>query len=258
VTVAALLLVKDEADVLPSTLGWLHDQVDEIYVADNMSSDGSYEIAVASGAKVQLDREVGYFQARKMTRMARKAWEDGHSWVIPCDAEELWYSPDGRPLRDVLAGMPFDVLIHSAEILNFIPTVLDPSVEEEPDPVKRIQWRLRAPAPLPKVCARTDEHLVIHAGNHSAAIGKWGKATPGLALRHYTWRSPEQYLRKIRNGVAAYQATDLPEEIGAHWRMWAGQPDEAILEHYGRWFSNHDPRTNDDLFHDPLPVEEPV
>ena len=258
VSTAAILLVKDEADILVSTLRWLNDQVDAIYVYDNMSSDGSYEIAKAAGATVYRDKEVGYFQSKKTTRLAQKAREAGHSWVVPCDADELWYSPDGRPLRDVLAGMPFDVLIHSAAILNFMPTVLDPSIEDVPDPVVRIQWRLREPAPMPKVCARTAETLVIHAGNHSAMIGKWKKATPGLLLRHYSWRSPEQYLRKIRNGIAAYEATDLPDTIGEHWRMWAGQSDESILEHYARWFSGHDPAENSDLFHDPLPIEEAV
>ena len=29
----------------------------------------------------------------------------------------------------------------------------------------------------------------------------------GLVIRHFSWRSEEQYLRKIRNGQAAYAAT---------------------------------------------------
>ena len=34
----------------------------------------------------------------------------------------------------------------------------------------------------------------------------------------------EQFVSKVRNGAAAYAATDLPPEAGAHWRQY-GDPE---------------------------------
>ena len=95
---------------------------------------------------------------------------------------------------------------------------------------------------LPKVAVRLRPGLVIDAGNHGARFH--GHAAPlsggGLRVNHYSWRSAEQYGRKIRNGARAYAATDLPEGVGAHWRMW-GDPDapdleERAAEHFRTYF----------------------
>jgi hypothetical protein len=75
----------------------------------------------------------------------------------------------------------------------------------------------------------------------------------GLVVRHFSWRSPEQYLKKIVNGRAAYALTDLPEGTGAHWRMWEGASDEAILAHFDTWFYARDPKSDRSLIYDPTP-----
>jgi hypothetical protein len=94
-------------------------------------------------------------------------------------------------------------------------------------------------------------------GNHIARYGRFGAAkflsSPGLALRHFSWRTPEQYAHKIEIGRAAYAATNMPEDIGAHWRMWDGATHEEVMAHFREWFWADDPESDDELVLDPAP-----
>jgi hypothetical protein len=255
VSVAAVMMVRDEEDILPHVLAHLALQVDRVYALDNRSVDGTRGVLrhwEQAGLVVLLDdSEVGYWQSRKTTRLAERALADGHTWVVPVDADELWRAPDGRTLTDWLHGVPPDVQIVQAALFNHVPTGVDDT--QDSNPLSRIGWRLAQPGALPKVAARLREGLTIHAGNHGADYGPRVKAltAPGLQVRHFSWRDPEQYLRKIRNGVEAYRATDLPDQIGAHWRMWDGQDDDAIRDYFWTWFFVMNPHDRDDLVYDP-------
>lgn len=282
---AALVLLKDELDIAEFTLRHLAEQVDWIFVSDNGSTDGTWELIhdLSDELPISLSRDPdpAYWQSKKMTAMAQLALERGHAWVLPCDADELFYSPDGRTVAQQLAGHAPDVQIVTAELYHHIPTALDPPAacercgstgmqwpsagdepqpcdackgRVEPNPFRRIGWRKRERSGLGKVACRARPDLVIEAGNHSARTDGTATRAGGLVIRHYSWRSQEQYLKKLRNGIAAYAATDLPESTGTHWRMWEGKTDEQILEHFATWFWSADPAADDSMIYDPAPV----
>lgn len=275
-SVCAVLLVKDEADVIEPVLRHLREQVDYVLVSDNGSTDGTKDIlrdfcfeAPLAWLDVYDDEDPAYYQSRKTTSLAMRALERGHTWVVPCDADEVWHVNDTeRTLSEFLAGLAPDIQIVTAQLFHHIPSALDlPATpphtgairgeEYEPNPARRIGYRKREHAGLPKVACRLRPDLVIHAGNHGASTDGTALRSGGLSVRHFSWRSREQYLRKIRNGERAYAATDLPEDTGLHWRMWADHSDEAVMDHFDTWYYSRDPGGDPDLIYDPAPVSGP-
>lgn len=298
--VAALVLVKDEADIIEHTVRHLLGQVDRVYATDNLSTDGTTDILHGLRAefgtdrvRVGLDEEVGYWQSRKTTELAMVALEDGFDWAVPCDGDEFWYAPDGRRIAQVLDGLAPDVQIVNAPLYDHVPSAADPPAwcpvcgadgevfiplgqqhvvhilrrdeegtyvlcprcagEVEQNPFRRIRWRKRDHGVLGKVAVRLRPDVVIHAGNHSASTSGTGLTSGGLEVRHFSWRSAEQYIHKIRNGQAAYAATNLPEDTGRHWRMWEEHPDETLADHFRYWFWSVDPHKDSTLMFDPAP-----
>lgn len=255
------MLVKDEADIIDSTIGHLTDEVDHIIVADNLSSDGTREILAqwahdAPGfITVQDDTVVAYMQSDKTTALAMQAYALGHTWVLPVDADECWIADDGRRIRDWLNGISPDVRVVRALLYNHIPTALDD--EDETNPFRRIGWRQtdHAPAKFGKVAVRCGPNVVIEMGNHGAYMPGRKTEGGGLTVRHYSWRSAAQYVRKIQNGATAYAASGLAEGFGGHWRMFGDDPDpEAVADHFHEWFWRADPEADDSLVYDPAPV----
>lgn len=270
-TVAAVLMVKNEADVIEDTIKHLAEQVDEIVVADNLSTDETGGILAnlyLEGLPLVLveDREVAYMQSRKTTELAQLAGRRGHDWVVPCDADERWTATDGRTVGRYLLSLPPDVYACAASLYHYVPTALDPPETDAPSVFQRIGWRIAEPAGLPKTAGRIKAGLVVEAGNHFVTYdGKRPSLTSGgLRVDHYSWRTPEQYASKIVNGSAAYAATDLPDGVGAHWRMW-GDPDapdlaERAAAHFrAHFWAQYPPRAPgssdpDGLVYDPAVV----
>jgi hypothetical protein len=171
--------------------------------------------------------------------------------VVPFDADELWVSHHGR-IREVLAGVDGNVAI--APLFNHFPTAIDP---HGAIPFETIVWRQPAPAPLPKVAFRWSEGAIVAQGNHSVHIPDGEHPVDaGLEVRHFPYRSPQQMVRKAINGAAAYKATNLPPEIGAHWRAYGEiverHGEEALHEVFRQHFWHLSP-TDAGLILDPAP-----
>ena len=253
--VIAIARVKDEADIIAATVGHMLTQVDHVLVEDNGSTDGTIEILETLGVDLLHDSTVGYYQSVAMSRLAAHAARTrAAEVVVPFDADEWWYSPHGR-IADVLADFPA-ASIFTARLYDHVATGYDPA---DPNPVTRTGWRRRDAAPLPKVACRALAPVVIHQGNHGADYG--ATQDNRLVVRHYPYRSVEQFVSKVRNGAAAYAATDLPADVGAHWRQYGqlletGGPD-AIGDVFRSWFWTANPDLDPSLIFDPAPVACP-
>jgi hypothetical protein len=269
-------MVRDEIDVLPATIEHMLTQVDMVIVADQNSSDGTFEwlhdrqFAEPHGRlNVCCVTDPAYYQSRIMSGLAESARAVHHAdWVVCFDADEIWLARSGRRIADVLKELPPEVLIAEADLWDHISTGRD---RDEPNPVVRMGWRRSYPAPLPKVAVRALGGITIAQGNHSATfegVDLPGRVANLLTVRHYPYRSEDQTLRKIRNGAEAYAATDLVETEGAHWRGWGAilesQGEQAIRDLFRKWHWRADPRQplaidgelQPPLVFDPAPIGE--
>jgi len=266
--VAGIARVKDELDIIEPVVRHMAAQVDVLLVADNLSSDGTREVLQELSRElplvVYLDDEVAYLQAEKMTAMAqRAAHEFGPlAWVVPFDADEVWYSGWGT-VGEVLRGVEPDTMLALAEVFDHVSTGLDDM--DESDPTARICWRRNVALPLPKVACRWRPDLRIHQGNHGADYdGIRPASSTRLVIRHFPYRSPAQFVRKVRNGAAAYRAAgdQLPADMGKHWRDWGqildGFGETAVENIYHEWFYEKSPlasiKLRNTYTYDPAPV----
>lgn len=218
-------MVKDEADVIAGTLRHMADEVDHLIVADNNSTDGTRDILADLTRDIPLtvvdDPEAAYYQSFKMSRLAERAVDAGAVWIVPFDADELWVAE--HRISTLLAGVDCDVA--EATLFNHFATSIDP---DEPDPFRQIVWRQRQPGGLPKVAFRWRPGAAIHQGNHGVDLPGDVHRERLLEVRHFPYRSAAQFVRKARNGAAAYKAANLPEHEGAHWRAYG-----EILDRHG-------------------------
>lgn len=241
----AVTMVKDELDVIEHTLCHLASEgVHGIIVADNLSEDGTWPYIKSLNIGCELhctqDFEVSFYQGRKVTNLARQAFAGGADWVIPFDADEIWYSTKGTLYDAVLeVQQQHNANLAYAKLYNYHPTSKDE--QREWNPFLRITHRNPIPAELRKVIVRRG-HVEIAQGNHDA-IGPapFIRATSTIEVAHFPWRSWPQFKRKVVNGYAGYKATDLPEDSGAHWRGYGRileEHGEEVLrkEVYERWF----------------------
>lgn len=237
--VIGIARVKDEADIIEPIVLHMLEQVDYVLIEDNASTDGTLEIVRALPVELLLDPTVGYYQAAAMTRLASCAAALGADWIVPFDADEFWYSPFGR-IADVLMEQT-TATIATAALYDHVATAEDPDGVSALD---TIHWRRPAPAPLPKVACRPSVNVAIRQGNHGADYNV--TTLEGLfVIRHFPYRSAQQVIRKIRNGAAAYAATDLPLDMGAHWRGWgqvlAEHGEDAIADLFRKWHWRTEP-----------------
>lgn len=254
VTVVGIAMVKDEADIVGATVAHMCGQVDGVIVADNLSTDGTRDILDGLPVDVVDDPDPAYYQSEKMTRLARRAMAEGADWVVPFDADEWWYSPYGR-IADVLGALDHCWAIAAADLYDHVATGADPADGTIPD---RIGWRRIDKGALPKVAARATTDLSIHQGNHGVAFDAPAPTIADLLeVRHFPYRSPEQFVRKAMNGAAAYGATDLPEDVGRHWREYGRiaveHGPEELEAVFRRWFWVYDPTSDATLVYDPAP-----
>jgi glycosyltransferase involved in cell wall biosynthesis len=250
-------LMKDEEDICYWTVKQMLTQVDKVIVLDNNSSDGTRKLLLSLGVEVLDDPDPAHYQSKKMTDLAKYARNQGADWIIPFDADEIWYSPFYPRIADALARIEPQWLAVSVALYNQVPTGEDDLTET--DLPRQICWRRLERGALDKVACRWRDDLVIGEGNHSAYYDGGTTIIPNqLVIRHYPYRSVEQFVRKARNGAKALALTHLDYSVGQHWRDYGN-----LLESYGEQvlmgvfyahFYSKNPYEDETLIYDPAPI----
>jgi hypothetical protein len=221
--IAMSLLVRDEADLVDAWLRYhLTRGVDVVLVTDHGSTDGTSEILAehARDGRVVVHREdAGVLrQSEWVTRMSRVlATEHGADWVMPSDADELWW-PRGGSFVDVFASVPARFGVVRALMRQF---VFRPG---EGPPLERMTARARPSADLGSPYHA--QVKVAHRGVADAKVGVGNHDVEGRGLRvlrewfpievlHFPIRSEAQLADKFQrrrtspDGQHIVQALDL-------------------------------------------------
>lgn len=252
-TVFGIAMVRDEIDIIGLVMTHTLHHVDHILVLDNGSVDGTSEVLRSFPRTTVIDDpEIGYYQSVKMTALAARARDEGADWVVPFDADEFFVAGRSGLVKHVLEGQSQDIDVVEADFYHHCMTGMD---EPGQDIVEQWVWR-EGQSRIPKVCCRTRPGLVIAQGNHSATyFDAPALVSPvRLMVHHFPYRSGAQMARKVLNGAAAYEATDLPYAQGSHWRDMAQairtDPDEAERM-FRRWYR---PDPTSTMVRDPTPI----
>lgn len=216
----AVAMVKNEQDVIIDSIEHLYAQgIDQILVVDNLSTDSTYAMLQDLSQKYPLivgkDHEPAYYQSAKMTILSDLALAHGAQWVVPFDADEFWYGTDGS-LSQVLKENSSGSRILQASIYNQFP---------QPDGTWLIDTQAHHDV---KVAFKPTKHSIVQMGNH-AVLRSGVPELEKLMIIHRPWRSLEQFIRKIRQGARSLELTNLPQELGYHWRV-LGESSDAELE----------------------------
>ena len=245
--VAMIAMVKDEEDIIYQNLLWhFAIGIRQFVILDNLSTDGTRaeidrfaRLCEPMGARLLVldDREVGYYQSRKMTAAANLAQNYfGAEWVFPLDADEF-LMVEKTPLLDTLANAErvlqrtmsiprnsplFLAAINILTRNHVCSTIDDP---DEPDIFRRMTRCERKNKSGAKTAILWNGDLVIGQGNHNASIARAqlpsvAGAQLGLHIRHFPVRSFEHFVRKSENGGKAYESAPDLATIGSHWRKW--------------------------------------
>lgn len=205
-------IVRDEADVIGYTVErLLAEGLDRVVVVDN----GTGDLLGRMGGRLPIivvdDHLMSHHQGVKTTRLARAAARAGAAWVIPFDADELWFSPDGRTVAEALRSATCDIAV--APMWNQLP---DPDTDDadERNPYLRLRNCATASTGGVKVAFKSHPWVRVAPGNHN--VRRPGRRAALLGVRHVPYRSPDQIVGKYRNGAAALELGLRPSAcIGA-------------------------------------------
>ena len=248
-------MFRDEIDIAEKAVRYMLDQVDGVIVADNLSMDGTDRV-LKKMAKEFSDRfwviddtEPGYYQSQKMTKLAHYAYNAFKAeWIVPFDADEMWFPPrdyNGK-LKDFLMESKHDAI--GSDIYNYSPTEKD----DPGCPLDTMVWRNDGQAGA-CVAFRYHETAIVGQGNHDVLVNNQRVPAPvAIQIRHYPYRSADQFVTKMVHGAQAYNATNLPYSLGSHWRDYGKQSDEQLAKFFNNNVLVKDPENEPTLMYDPL------
>lgn len=248
--IVAVSMFKNEEDVAETVVRHLFAEgVDRVIVADNLSTDHTRDILDTIAEHYPLtvinDPVLAYEQDVKMSRLARRAYEAGADWVLPFDADEIWYGVDpqtGEPCRiaDALSQVDDEIQVVRAFGWDHI--------QRETNPLGPFSPMRRAETQkLAKVAFRAHPDARMHMGNHDVTLPGPSVVGP-LAFRHFQYRSLEQMTTKLRQGREAYEASDVHPMHGTHWRAGGLKSDDELAAEWAELCAE------DGLIFDPAPI----
>ena len=265
-TVAAVMMLKDEEDIIWLNLNWLYFIGFRRFVLlDNNSNDNTRsEIMRFRQARsdVELlvldDPIVRYMQAQKTTALFRTAnsiWPD-LKWIFPIDADEFLIPQRGMNVLSNIDPKVHAITIpktqHFRTAMEDEGKILTLSAMPSRGPLCRVP---------PKLVPRSAVELSIGQGNHKLTRIDHGQVIyaggfqHGFYYREFPYRSCRQFISKVCNGGPAILAAEeyFGGSIGGnHWlRFYRAYLTGGSAELEALYRANYI-MSSQDFVHDPF------
>lgn len=227
---AALSMVKNEADIIRAFAGHVLALFDDVVFVDHMSTDGTHEYLeelASTNRRVHVLRlvESAYLQSLAMTHAVREMEVlRTADWVFPLDVDEFLPFATRNDFESAL-GQYADCPVISMRWQNLVPksywsgTVDITGATEFVVPPELSPYRKVAFQPKRVSLGRA----VVAQGNHAVLESVNGLEIPafeaGFPLLHLPVRSAEQLILKLNQGVEAYRRLGKGRDAahGTHW-----------------------------------------
>ncbi len=233
----AAAFVANESDIVESFVRHTLAFVDHLWIQFHNSYDTSRQIVerlIEEGLPVSVEVSASpVFQRERLgdELVHRVAASARYDYVLPLDADEFIVAESRATLEAELASVPEGGVL-SLAWLSFVPSGRDDP--GDPDPVRRIRHRLRAPHPsVRKVFFHADmlrrEDVYLADGNHHL-LSRTGHGiveheASRVFLAHYPIRSSAQLASKVFLGALARRLSpEFTENQSRHWRSMMGDP----------------------------------
>ncbi|HVN51935.1 MAG TPA: glycosyltransferase family 2 protein [Acidimicrobiales bacterium] len=254
----AVMVVRDEVDILATTIRYHRALVDEVLVVDNGSTDGTVELLTTLAARdpaVRWTSDPGpYRQDVMVSDLARDAHARGADWVLPVDADEFWWTPGDvrRLLTESTAGAlacRVENFVQARRVRERAPANLlsmrwraqvRANEDESPDRVRAGEISFLEMRYPPKFVCRPTADVIVHLGNHHVELiaGELG-ASDQLTVLHAPLRGRAMLGQRAEAGRR--RIADQPDErIGWHLRRVAELEDAGRLEEEWQACSVHE------------------
>ena len=236
-TIAMLLVVRDEADVIDAHLAYhLNVGVDLVLVSERESSEACREILedyARTGHVRRVPAAGGDSDPKRRTAMARVAIDDlAAEWLIDSETDEFWL-PRGESLQEVLAPIPARYGSVQGLARVFAPTrdesepffermTLRSEVDGTGDELLgRLEWALR-----PVYRARRD--VVLGVERDRALDGRVPlRAWYPVEVLRFPFRSREQAEQRVGGRSGPADARSQTEQ-----GVFAAQREGRLSEHW--------------------------
>jgi hypothetical protein len=254
-TVAGVMLVRDEDDILAINLRHHLHLVDQLFVIDNGSSDQTPHVLRRFARRfpqLHWTTDTGpYLQSKLSTQLAHDARKAGAEWVVSIDADEFWRPTTGDSLAAVLADARPDVGALHVPVIHYVQArwveqrhrralltmtrrsaapVGPPELTDQLVAQRHTSYVEAAYAP--KLISRTNEELSIGLGNHDAQ-GLVGGVVPTdrVVCLHAPLRSRANLLQRAATADRVENEEFVP---GTAWqpRRWAGLDADELEEEW--------------------------
>jgi glycosyl transferase family 2 len=224
-------MLRNEADIVEAFVRHNLRVLDGIVVIDHDATDGTAEILAQLRAegmplRVIVDTAAGFFQAERLTALARKVLsEDAADFVFLLDADEFMHVESRERLESALRDLP-----RAAHGLSRWGTYVPESFDSALGP-GHFRWRREFDDGSPgkafvgrSLLERTSQYVV--SGNHLIDDPSSPRPPPHVRLRakeltiaHVPVRSLRQLQKKVVIGYLAHLATRPTNDAQAsHWR----------------------------------------